>query len=292
MPLDPATGQPSGQAKRLTENSADDHHPVVLPGNEYFLFISDRQNGNHIWVADIDGEETRLINDSQDWGGHTLHASPDGRWISATGGPIQESQLHLIEFDADRQQARGPSRPIGTGLAYGFSRDSNYLSVHQFPSIEHGIKAYGNLDSAEPELVHWPLSREFLDRHPNQMFSRFSPDGRWVAFGAYEERHKPAIFVVELGGDTPKLVWDGSGFPMWMPDGRIYIWPEGDARGNRLGYVPFDPETGRAGEWVPINLAPVPGSAQVFDYSMTSDGRWLLFGYTAEEGDLFVADVQ
>ncbi len=143
--------------------------------------------------------------------------------------------------------------------------------------------------------IEWPLSVEFVKQYPNRSYSHFSSDGRWIAFGAYERRDKPAIFLLRRGEDHPQLLCEGSGFPHWFSDpARVHLWSEkGDEADEKFGFITIDPETGQlVKEFQPFDLKPVsgflPGGNQ---FSMTNDRRWLFFTYQESEGDIYTADI-
>ena len=124
-------------------------------------------------------------------------------------------------------------------------------------------------DIAEQHLLLWandrmqPLIAGADPKGRRQFAGRFSPDARWVAFGAVaSDASTREILVVpnvphrELGPDEWVAVTDGPAMdrePAWAPDGRtIYFLSDRD--GFRCIWSrPFEPATGRpAGPVVPV----------------------------------------
>ncbi len=289
-----ATGLPVGEAARVTRGPAADEAPAVLPDNQHLLFISDRDGGFYLYVSDLDGGNVKLVDRSHDWQ-YVDAVSPDGRWLVLTermaGGRVLGN--YLLLFDTVTLEAAGPARLLGdvSNRSFSFSPDGKYLL--RIDPRGAAILAWENPASSAPREVRWPLRAEFLKEYPVQINLYFSPDGAWVVFGAYKERHKAAVFVVRRGSDTPRLVWEGSGYPFWNNDPRrIYIWSERyDDSGERLGFVEFDPATGATGSFQLIDLQPMHGTTDVHSYWLTPDRRWLFYARWEHEGDIFVADL-
>ena len=80
--LDLETRQPVGEPIRVTANPANETRPLLLPDDQHVLFLSNRNNQNHIYVADTSGENERLVDDTRSWEGAIRSISPDGRWIT------------------------------------------------------------------------------------------------------------------------------------------------------------------------------------------------------------------
>jgi serine/threonine protein kinase len=297
--MDRATGLPIGRPIRVTQGSADDIRPAVLPDNRHLLFTSDRDNGAYLYVSDLDGRNVKLVDRSRNWEAVTA-VSSDGRWLVIQArepkGPFV-FQHHLLAFNPVTLEPIGPARVLEGGFqGFSFSRDGRYLAASG-AAVNNGRSAIVALEdptSAHPRLVEWPLDPAFLERYPHRSFVYFSPDDEWVLFGAFKVRHEPAVFVVRRGGGTPTLIFEGSGFPSWSSDSRrIHVWSErNDDTGERLGFVEFDPVKGRAvGGFQSLDLRPEPGQGAPYNHILSPDARWLFFTWWQVEGDIFTADL-
>ena len=205
--LDPATGLAIDDPIRVTMSAANEVAPVVLPDDRHLLFLSDRNNGRHLYVSDLDGQGVQLVDRTLN-GIQSPSVSPDGRLISILkGNPFER---FLIPFDPLTLEALGPPQSLGVDGSETWTADGKWISRRAsgdgFETIEDPL-------GEATRSVDWPLSPEFLNDYPSLIFPAPSPDGRWLAFGAYERRDQPSIFVVGHGGGEPTLVWEGSGFP-------------------------------------------------------------------------------
>ncbi len=292
--LDPETRQPVGDPIRVIENPADEFTAVVLPDDQHILFLSNRDNQNHVYVADSNGENERLVDDTRSWG-RIRSVSPDGRWIATSARAAAGTEIFLIPLDPVSLQKVGPPRSLGPGLPMNWSPDGKYLLMQGVWTHEGvGIEVIENPTSDEPKRIFWPFNAEFAEQYPGFAYGYFSPDGKRIAFGGYRTRDNTSVFVVETGSDSPEFVWEGSGYPKWFSDSdRVYIWSErGDETSGKLGFVLIDAETGKPdGDITFIDLRqgfffPSPARS-----SMTSDGRWLFLESVEVEGDVWVADL-
>jgi serine/threonine protein kinase/Tol biopolymer transport system component len=289
--LDPASGTPAGQPVRVISHPSEDTNPVALPDNRHFLFLSTRDNGNYMYVADLDGGGVRLVSRDRDWR-QIMSVSPNGRQVAAISGTPVAS--FILVLDPGSLEVQGVPRAIGLGVPGNWSPDGGQL-LHSETAAKNadGITILESPGSEHPKRVRWPLSQEFAQTYPNRSFAFFSPDGNWIAFGAFKERHKPAVFAVKRGSDRPELIWEGSGFPWWAESSRIHLQSErGDATDDKFGFVAFDPKRGTAeGAFHAIDLRPEFGQTPAYNWSITPDRRWLLFAFRRVEGDIYVGDL-
>ena len=76
----------------------------------------------------------------------------------------------------------------------------------------------------------------------------FSPDGRWVLFGANRELESTIFLVSAAGGPwipvTDGKQWDDK--PRWSPDGKTIYFVSGRNGFNNVYGVRFDPAKGKA----------------------------------------------
>ena len=71
--------------------------------------------------------------------------------------------------------------------------------------------------------------RPFLQTRLTEFHSRFSPDGRWVAYCS-DESGRAEVFVRSFPGPGPKwqVSSDGGTNPLWSPSGRELFYLEKD----------------------------------------------------------------
>ena len=67
-----------------------------------------------------------------------------------------------------------------------------------------------------------------LTAHPGQeLFPRFSPDGRWIAFTGQYDGDEQVYVVPASGGEPTRLTWypaEGPLPPRWGYDNQVYGW--------------------------------------------------------------------
>ena len=311
VPLNPETGLAAGPSIPVIENPSNDRVPALLSDNQRFLFKSNRadERSYAIYIADLDGSNVRLIQRGH-WPGR-MHLSPNERWIG-TGGVSERNTLrpdgtpsgaavavpYLIPFDPVRGEVDGPPIEIELGFSGGLSSWDPAADRALVWSSMLGPGEIGVLSGAtgsDRTVTTLPMSDNFAKAYPNVTFTRFSPDGKWIVFGAHKERHRPSIFLVRSGSDEPRLLFEGSGFPFWWSDPRrIYIASErGDDTHGKLGFLPFDPDNGLAtGPFQVIDFPEFDGTVQANNCGVTADSRWLLCAVDFTEGHISVADVE
>jgi serine/threonine protein kinase/Tol biopolymer transport system component len=285
--LDPNTGLTTGKPERISQTSASEMRPLLLPDNKHVLFFSTRDGPVALYAANLDGSNVKRC--GQLAPGQVTSLSSDGRSIT--------TEQILQQFNPATLELVGSLRQVNQyGITTNLTPDSKYLFY--WPPGPGSLGALENPLSPEPKPVTWSLGPpSFADRYPGRVFPFSSPDGRWIAFGAYKTRDHDNLFIVPfpIGSAEPQLLWEGSGFATWTPDSRrILLWSErGDETRGQLGFVEIDPKSGKAiGTFQRLRYEP-PGSGAglYFTYNVTPDGRWLYFQWTEHEGDIYVRDV-
>ena len=155
----------------------------------------------------------------------------------------------------------------------------------RFPAI-HGdtiVFSYaGNLYSVPAK---GGVARRLTSHEGYEMFARFSPDGKWIAYSS-DESGRREVYVQGFAADRVPAAavgkWQistaGGDKPRWRHDGKelFYIAPDNKmmAVPVKLG-PPFEP-----GVAVPLFETRVAG---FFPYDVSPDGRFLL--YTPSEAE-------
>jgi Tol biopolymer transport system component len=297
--MDPATGMPVGTPVRVIAHPSNDLNPTLLPDGKHILFASDRDGAYHIYVADTAGANVRLVDSSNPVRRGGINSlSPDGRWLLVTSPNLRQ---HLVPFDPDRIEVLGPWRDFevagqkGAYRSWSWSPDGRRVTATTTQERSWtGITIIDDPTGEAPRDSVWPIDPRFIEQYPNRVRGFFSPDGEWVTFGAYKDRDKPSVFTVRRGSTEPQLLWTGSGFNDWMDPDRIHIWGEaGYENEDRLGFVDIDRATGKpTGGLRILDLRPARGTINIYEAALTKDHRWLFFGFTETEGDIYVGDVR
>jgi serine/threonine protein kinase len=243
-----------GTAPRdVIATARDELAPSWVPDGHAFVYASDRNNSEEIWLRDLDDGAERLIAGPKDFAMPTdlpmldNAVSPDGRrvayvrspesgavaiWISPISG---ESPERLWEDPAGAAQ-RGPSwSPDGNFIAFYGTRDGKSAM----------LKARLGSDQP-PELV----------TEVSQFPVRWSPRGDWIAY-----RLRRELQIVSPDGKQNRTIsnqiWETYG---WAKDGSaLYGIRFDEKRRQILARIDL---TGR--ETKVADLGPVPAA---FDYA-------------------------
>jgi eukaryotic-like serine/threonine-protein kinase len=130
------------------------------------------------------------------------------------------------------------------------------------------------------QLVSADGQRRELRHLPGDSFDpRFSPDGRWLAYAAFEG-DKPEIYVAPIDGvgAARRLSRNGGVLPRWRGDGRELFFVQMD--GMMVAVDPADtlpvPSLLFRVEGAQPNLTDYRESERWFDYDVTADGQRFL----------------
>jgi TolB protein len=211
--------------------------PAVSPDGSKIAFLSDRDGATDLFVIAADGTgETRLTRtpeaESQpEW-------SADGSEIRFTVFANDESRIYSIA------PAGGNRRLIGTvpGRAMRLSPDGK--SVLYWTGTWTSMRLFvSRLDGS--------VARQLTDGSGVVWGSRWSPDGKRIAFGDKDAQGSLQIFVINADGSGRRRVtrFDEAGqqaqMPAWSPDGTRFAVQSG-VRGQPAHIWIVDAVTGAA----------------------------------------------
>ena len=236
QPLDPATGAARGSLKRLTDAATEEVAPSISWDAGRIAYVSRRSDTWSLRArATASGAEHAVLTSPSLL--TTARLSGDGSRIIYSSG----SDLRSILW------AGGAVEKLceQCGDVMGASNDGRQALYE--PKQDEDVLMF---DSGRRETVR-------LARRPSPDLilssSRFSPDGKWVAFHALRNATSSAhIWIAPTGPElpAPSSTWvpvtDGAALerdPAWSPDGRfLYFVSERD--GFRCLWVrPLDPLT-------------------------------------------------
>jgi Tol biopolymer transport system component/DNA-binding winged helix-turn-helix (wHTH) protein len=219
LPLDARSGKVTGELRQVTSQARQFLMPDLSVDGRILVYLEAKKE-NDVWVKDLEtGQETGVLSTPQDQ--MFPRVTSDGSRV-AYAVPGQDSGTRDIYVVPTRG---GIPRKVCDNCGW-------YIAMS--PSGER--VAYTADDFVMQVEVNTGEKRQLLRRRrafTGQSIealtweSRYSPDGRWLAFMASDGiRHQ--VFIADLQTGSPEAEWveatAPSGFdgpPAWSPDGNI-----------------------------------------------------------------------
>ncbi len=205
---------------QLTVNDWQDEFPRVSPDGKWVAFSANRYGNYDLFVMALDGSKTkRLTASPQDEG--ELAWFPDGQKVAYTEERkrvIGRSYTLWSVILSTGQRERLLADFAGSCALPDFSNRASLLTFT-------GKKTVG-WDIYLADLTKNIVSN--LSDNGQTCRSRFSPDGRWIAYVSHEADHKGDIFLIQPDGRGKARLTERPEtfdyFPSWSPDGRFVIF--------------------------------------------------------------------
>ncbi len=130
-----------GKATRITEGQGYDAQPKVSPDGKWIAYISDRDGGDNLWVAKIDGTQPRKLSSETQVPVFSPSWTPDSKYIlvSRRAAQAEFRMYHIDGGSGVALAASGPApatRPDGLGAV--LSPDGQYLYFARRPAAAGG----------------------------------------------------------------------------------------------------------------------------------------------------------
>ena len=214
----------TGQVRQITVTDAV--QPSWSPHGNRLAFWAIQQGGQRdLWtVAAQGGAPVRLTNDAAlDW--NPIWA-PDGRYLYFASDRGGSMNLWRLPLDEQSGELRGAPEPVTAPATYtgylSFSRDGRYLAYAQL--VQHINLQQVGFDPINAKLTSkpvWITQGSRIATDPN-----FSPDNKWVVFGATGDQQEDLHVVRRDGTELHKLTNDKykDRAPHWSPDGRQIVF--------------------------------------------------------------------
>lgn len=199
----------SGKARRLTNDTAADHHPVLSPDGRSVAFDSARGGNTDIWVVDLDGSPARRITDSpvaDSWPAF----SPDGRSLAFTSTRDDpRGDIYIASLDGARRSRLTANPAADTQPAWSPGGDriafttTRYRHAGDVALIAPGG---GEVNRAVPDA--------FDSAEP-----AWSADGTRLAFSTRRDDRYGDVYEVDVASGKVTAVsanpWVGETHPAW-----------------------------------------------------------------------------
>jgi len=205
-----------GTETMVSEDKRDFGSPRISPDGKQVALAIAEPDTQDLWIYDLESESLRRLT----FGGGSVETwSPDGKWIIFQG---REEGLRTIA----RQLADG-SGPI-EHLTVPVSRAQQPHSL----TPDGGTLAFEDGDN---DIWMLPMEGDkephpFVTSPNTECCSKFSPDGRWLAYVSNELGLNHVYVRPYPGSDTKWLVSgeEGGAGPVWSPDGSELFYRSGN----------------------------------------------------------------
>ena len=224
LPADVNAGVIRGAIEQLTTDTVSKRWPAISPDGRYVVFTAPRGGRDELWLRDLRTGQERTVAT-----GIVGVFSKDGSEIAF--GPTFPRHGEKVGIYVVRTQDGVPEKICEEcGYPTDWSHDSRRIMYNISP---RGDPSWLDLKSGE--------KHGFLRHRVYALWDgQFSPDDRWVAFGALKHEGPVQIFVTPFpdGTGSHENAWipitDGSadaGHLVWSPDGRLlYFASDRDGR--------------------------------------------------------------
>lgn len=254
MPVDSETGEPTGQARRVSLRDA--RGPEFSPDGTslaYTLLPITKSDAPRLARVPVTGGRELVLTRAPGWA-QMLRWSPDGRWIYYRYNPRPgQRPRYLARVPADGGEPE-ILRPIFD--FFGISPDGDFYAFQPDPPVEEGRARVGVATTDGIEVGEF--------RVPSNL-GLIRWGGRGNRLLGLRTPVYTAVRVVELSSGTVRRISVGEesrdGRPAWSPDGArlAYVSFDGDqarltvaaADGSSHRHVPVDDPPGSQLRWAP-----------------------------------------
>jgi len=201
--------------------------PRISPDGQRVAYaLYEASGSSQIWIGDlVRGVQTRLtktvaLQDNPVW-------SPDGSRIAFQTNRTHQGDIYVIAASGSGQEEPLYQSP-GQSYPEDWSPDGRFIGYNANEATGQRIPSISILPlpgEHKPTVLvgGGPTTDIFGD-------SRFSPDGKWVAYDS-EESGRPEVYVTSFPGREATLQVSSAGgvLPNWRRDGKelFYVTPDG-----------------------------------------------------------------
>jgi eukaryotic-like serine/threonine-protein kinase len=246
----------AGTKRQLTSHSKYLWAPAVSPDGLDIAYSRAEEDGSwHIWIVPTRGGEPRRLTSSSLPEVYPRF-SPDGKWVIYCTWSAQADRIWRVA------RRGGPAEPLSPER----SEDDQYADI----SPDGRRLAFARTEGGETHVVVQEIGRTAARQITKRTSTlpRWSPDGRWIAFGL-DRSSASGIFLVTPDGTDEHRLTETGGWPVWWPDSRAVAYTVVGFDGLQRARI--ESLTG------PLTFSPpvFPVTGQNTPFDISKDGRYL-----------------
>lgn len=258
------------KTENITNNPAQDIFPMWAGDKIYF--ISDRDSRLNLFSYDLKSKETKKLTDFKDFDvkfpslGDKSIVFENGGYIYSVDFATEKVTKHSISIDADFVSGRGGMIDVSK-------------NVSNFEIAPDGKRA---LFGARGELFTVPLKNGPTRNLTNtsgvhERSSKWSPDGKWIAFIS-DESGEDEIYIIPQDGSAKatKLTSGAETYKyglIWSPDSKKLLWND---KNQKLQFVDIDSKK--------VTLVDEAEAWEINSFEWSPDNKWI--SYSKPEVDV------
>jgi Tol biopolymer transport system component len=209
-----------GHAEPALEESRPFRYPALSPDGMRAVFTIEEINDD-IWIYEFERDSlTRLTFEDRNMA-PIWRPGHEEICYSAVGPADEAPQIYAHSTDGRTPRRRMFEDPDENGFCGSWSPDGSTLSYMHFgDDAKFDIKTVGNGAAGDPV--------PFLETRFAEYSSRFSPDGKWIAYTS-DESGRLEIYIQPFPGPGRKwkISTDGGVSPVWHSAGTELFYLEG-----------------------------------------------------------------
>ena len=212
LPLDPELGQVAAGLQPLTHDHGIARLPSLAKDGARMIYLSDRTGYQDVWFRDLGAGTAYALTRFRPIGYRPI-LSADGRRVVFPAEVDGRCVLSVLEMT-------WPGKETAIEGCFGlwdWSPDGSALLIFDPSASRMSIGVFNLVKNTRQTKLSYPKYTLFG--------ARFSPDGRWIAFGAGTKGSEGRLLVAPLrSGAVREDEWTAiapntAGHPAWSPDG-------------------------------------------------------------------------